>query len=393
MSNVVSVKGGKTHLGNPDSPVPFPLCGSGSRNTATKFRHVDTDVDCKECSGILARRAEAAEAKESNEMAAKTLDEVNEETRDEIRANIERVRSLAEAENEDGAKDLHKETTALIKRLPADERPALTKALKAAGQAQPKAAEVVKAESPASLETQDYKANPEIVALVELGTKKIVAGVQQQMTARETARQVAELTLDMWRRITTKNGVPDLKGDTDQAKQAAKDMYSAVGPQLEGDEYDVEQAVNKLVRSVQDHRSDVRAVYLRGLDDAPEEREKFQSILGDKPDDVPVSKWVADYYKLSLVGQIEANRERARKNRELAKQAKDSAELEQGDAEPKAEETAEEKVARTLSGMHRALRGIRQQDFASLSDERKEEVRAEVEDLNQIIKNILAAVL
>ena len=55
--NVVSVRGGKIHLALPDNPAPFPLCTSGSRNTYTKYRNVSTDVDCKECLGILERRA------------------------------------------------------------------------------------------------------------------------------------------------------------------------------------------------------------------------------------------------------------------------------------------------------------------------------------------------
>jgi len=56
--NVISIKGGKTHLADSTSPVPFPLCGSGSRNTATKYSATERAVDCKECSGILARRSE-----------------------------------------------------------------------------------------------------------------------------------------------------------------------------------------------------------------------------------------------------------------------------------------------------------------------------------------------
>lgn len=55
--HVTSVRGGKTHLAAGDSPVPFPLCGSASRNTATRFRRTAAPVDCRECTGILARRA------------------------------------------------------------------------------------------------------------------------------------------------------------------------------------------------------------------------------------------------------------------------------------------------------------------------------------------------
>ncbi|AUG87122.1 hypothetical protein HOS57_gp51 [Streptomyces phage AbbeyMikolon] len=75
--NVVSVKGGKVHLEDSGSPVAFPLCNSGSRNTYTKFRHTDQDVTCKECAGILERRTArlAREAEEAAQDAEQTHNE------------------------------------------------------------------------------------------------------------------------------------------------------------------------------------------------------------------------------------------------------------------------------------------------------------------------------
>jgi hypothetical protein len=55
--HVMSVLGGKVHLADSDSPVPFPLCGSGSRNTATKYRAINAPITCRECGGIQQRRA------------------------------------------------------------------------------------------------------------------------------------------------------------------------------------------------------------------------------------------------------------------------------------------------------------------------------------------------
>lgn len=54
--HVMSLLGGKVHLANSQSPVPFPLCNSGSRNTATKYRTTAGPITCKECGGILRRR-------------------------------------------------------------------------------------------------------------------------------------------------------------------------------------------------------------------------------------------------------------------------------------------------------------------------------------------------
>lgn len=55
--HVTSVLGGKVHLADTGSRVPFPLCGSGSRNTATKYRAITAPVTCRECGGIQQRRA------------------------------------------------------------------------------------------------------------------------------------------------------------------------------------------------------------------------------------------------------------------------------------------------------------------------------------------------
>jgi hypothetical protein len=55
--HVASTLGGKVHLADTQSPAPFPLCGSGSRNTATRYRATAGPITCAECGGILRRRA------------------------------------------------------------------------------------------------------------------------------------------------------------------------------------------------------------------------------------------------------------------------------------------------------------------------------------------------
>ncbi|MFL4947521.1 hypothetical protein ACJ6WE_09125 [Streptomyces sp. MMS24-I31] len=65
VEHVMSVLGGKVHLANSQSPVPFPLCNSGSRNTATKYRATTAPVTCRECGAIQQRRA-ARKASKAN---------------------------------------------------------------------------------------------------------------------------------------------------------------------------------------------------------------------------------------------------------------------------------------------------------------------------------------
>jgi hypothetical protein len=62
--HVMSFLGGKVHMADSQSPVPFPLCNSGSRNTATKYRTTPASITCKECGGIQRRRA-ARQARET----------------------------------------------------------------------------------------------------------------------------------------------------------------------------------------------------------------------------------------------------------------------------------------------------------------------------------------
>lgn len=56
-AHVTSILGGKVHLADTEAPTPFPLCGSGSRNTATKYRAATAPITCTECEGVLRRRA------------------------------------------------------------------------------------------------------------------------------------------------------------------------------------------------------------------------------------------------------------------------------------------------------------------------------------------------
>ncbi|UPZ27660.1 hypothetical protein MUK60_07410 [Streptomyces sp. LRE541] len=56
-AHVTSILGGKVHLASNQGPVPFPLCSSGSRSTATKYRAIAASVTCRECDGIQQRRA------------------------------------------------------------------------------------------------------------------------------------------------------------------------------------------------------------------------------------------------------------------------------------------------------------------------------------------------
>src|SRR4051812_48259837 len=108
---------------------------------------------------------------------------------DQIRANIERVRSLTEAENFEAGSELFNETEALIKQVKGSgsvkTRKELTEALAEAEQA--KGGEVDKIhEGTVALETQDYSTVPGVKELISRGAKDLAEGVRLHLKAADT---------------------------------------------------------------------------------------------------------------------------------------------------------------------------------------------------------------
>jgi hypothetical protein len=229
---------------------------------------------------------------------------------EQIDANIERASSLAEAENVEGLKELEGETETLISSLSGKGSIKVKTEKREAFRAAATVQEKPKAEV-APVVTYDQI--PGVPELIDMGVEKAVEGVRLHLKAVDTARELAKIGLDMWLRMENKKKFPDLMGDSDQAKKSSKALNDKIGQALAKEqglsEYEVVQAVAKFSRSIQTQRSNVRAQFLRSLDDDTEEaaeaREVFADVLKDKPKDVPVSRWVADAYGTSLVGQTE----------------------------------------------------------------------------------------
>jgi hypothetical protein len=326
--NVVSYNGGKVHSAMPGMPEghAYPLCrGGGMNQMVTKFRTIDAPLTCKTCLTYAERRAARLATEPDSVTPEGTTDEgetmaemkSNDVSTDEgkavleqIDANVERASSLAEAENVEGLKELEGETETLISSLSGkgsikaktEKRDAFRAA--ATVQEKPKA-EVVPVIT--------YDQIPGVPELIDMGVEKAVEGVRLHLKAVDTARELAKIGLDMWLRMENKKKIPDLMGDSDQAKKSSKAMNEKIGQALAKEqglsEYEVVQAVAKFSRSIQTQRSNVRAQFLRSLDEDTEEaaeaREVFAGVLKGKPKDVPVSRWVADAYGTSLVGQTE----------------------------------------------------------------------------------------
>jgi hypothetical protein len=325
----------------------------------------------------------------------------NETTIEQVNANIERAKSLAEAENTEGLAELSKETEALISSLPqrgkAPDEQTWTKfkqnlrtELRAAAQVQeaPKSKAVAKAEpKEPAIDPKDYSVYQGVTELISDGAERVAEGVKLHVKTSDLAKDVAAIVLDMWRRIPNKEGNPDILGNSHAAKEAARALYAKAGDGFEHN-YDNEQALDKLRRSVQSHRSDVRAKYLRELENDPEEQKRYAKALEAKPEDVTVSEYIADLYGAQLKGHGELNRERYQQRKELGDPNPMRHEIESG-----ADLTPDERVQSFVKRVRTDFVKASPEDFEAASDETKESIRTELEELYEAIKKMIAATL
>lgn len=320
---------------------------------------------------------------------AETLSEANARVSEEVSGNIERVRSLAEAENAEGVATLVTETNALIAQLPADDRAELTKALAAAAAGQDRAV-------PAVAKPMTYADYEGVTGLIALGAEKGAAGVRQNIKTATTAFEVAAITLGMWVRMPNEDGDPDLMGNSGPAKAATKKLYRDIGAALKGsslDSFDVKQGSRALVRSIQSSRTDVRAIYLRGLDaDTPEgalERQRYARILADKPEETDVSAWVARHYDVSLKGRTELQREYHHAKKALPAAAAKPPEPVSEAAQP---QTPDESVSSFVDRIMADFEAVDPATFESASEETKAVAREKLEKISDAINAMMEAI-
>ncbi|MCR8576454.1 hypothetical protein [Streptomyces sp. Isolate_219] len=250
---------------------------------------------------------------------SETIDEINERTRQEIAAAVQRVKEAAQSGDEKKVAALDETTKALIRELPATERNGKYAQLKKARETEPLPAGEIEP-------TADYAAVPGVSDLVTQGTQALVDGVNLHLKASVTAREVARIILAMRVRLPNSAGDPDLRAESYKARAAAHDMYKATGKQLSGDAFDVDVAVKKLERSVQNAMSDVRAEYLRSLDTDKKEAARFKAIIKAAGRGAKPSEAVAAHYDFPLKGKNEIAREKYQRDRSAAQSIADEEE-------------------------------------------------------------------
>lgn len=329
---------------------------------------------------------------------------------DEILANIERVRSLAEAENADGAAELFGETEALIKAIKGTgsqkRKKELTDQLNEASEAKPGEVERIH-EGTIALETQDYTIVPGVSELINRGAKDLAEGVKLHLKAADTARHTAEVLLEMRLKMNDKHGAPDLAAKSHASKQAAQAMYDEVrqANDLE-DTFANRDAVKKLMRSVQYQMSQVVVDYVRSLDSNPDEAAKFRQATEAFSDATP-SEAVFSFYNINRQSQAEIAAQREADKRALAEGAR--AAIESGNGNGEGDEGGEGEgdegngdtasvdpdtyAMAVTSKLDKATRGINIELVAAASDDVKGDVREHLENQLAALKTLIAATL
>lgn len=321
---------------------------------------------------------------------------------EQVDANIERIKSLAEAENAEGMDELNAETEALISSLSGTGSIKVKKekrdALSAAATVKGKDVERVVA---AQVVGKEYTAYEGVSELVTLGAEKFAEGVGAHIKTSHLAEDIAKVVLDMRLRLPNKDDVPDLKSDSDQAKKSASDMYAAAGKLYMAsgsvDEFEAKEAIEKLIRATQNQMREVLPAYLRSLDTDAEEAARFTKLTKGAPEGAKVSELVAKHYDLPLKGVRELKREKYQLEKRLKDEGKSPEAIAAAvsDIEPKsggAEATPDERVTATVAKLLADVKKAKPQDFEEASEEAKKAAKDKLDEVAKAVKAMYAAV-
>ncbi|MFJ4960977.1 hypothetical protein ACIP6P_00660 [Streptomyces sp. NPDC088729] len=440
----IQLGSGKVHAAS-ETPGHLPLPKCGGNKPAERYHATADEVNCKACFKVVLAELgaeiaadEAAgdttpgnpevvtpDAPESatvshvsntnrgeTEMAETTttkLDVTEEAGRaalEQIDANIERARSLAEADNAEALEELGAETESIISALVGKGSIKAKKEKRAewtAAAVVPEKAVKKVTEGKIAPKTWDqYEGTQE---LINLGAEKLAEGVRLNLKASTVAAEVAAVTFDAWTRMENKAGDPDLLGAGDASKKFSGAMLRLAGDGFERT-YDNEKALEKLARSAQDQRSDVRAAWLRSLDEDTEQGAERRALvakkLEGKPEDVPASEWIAKAYNTSTIGQTEKRRLEYQAKQKAAEL--ESAQSADGDSDAEGGEgegsdasadnsTPDERITKFAKKLLKDVGTAKPEDFEVASDETKKAAREQFTKAIDALKAMVQATL
>lgn len=290
--------------------------------------------------------------------------DVNADLYAEIDGGIERIAVLTAEGNADGAAELANEVEGMISAIKG--RSAAVVQRKKDYRAQ-----LTSAQNP-ELAAKDATAEvavkmPETIAEVEGLDELVNLGAERVREVTEHnyrgGRAIAEILLDIRRRIILPDGTPDLNARSHAAKQASAEIYDRVTSKLpaegESEEADgIRDSITSIKRSAQSAMTDVRVEYLRALDNSdPQELELFAAAIkgNGKP-----SEEIAAHYGIKLMNRAELEAER-RKAKELTS----------GDGDVR-------KVAASIKRAVKTVESVDPSAVSELSDKEREALKADI---------------
>jgi len=242
--------------------------------------------------------------------------------REEVQANIERIKALRTEGNEEAAQELDEATRTLLPSLSTTAKREMTKALNAASSQRLLRRE----ESDATFSTVDWRSaidDPDAVLSSASDTLTEIIGAETEVSDKYLS--MAKFMFEQYRQLSY-NGEPDVMANSQASRDISSETQSAVRASLtrnrglsdEDARADVDSAWVKVKRRL----SDYRASYIAELDDDPKRfRELYPGAAEKYPNHRP-SEAMSLHFGIDPLG-FSVRNNRSMKIRRLRKRAEE----------------------------------------------------------------------
>lgn len=278
----------------------------------------------------------------------------------EIHDTIDRIKTLMGEGKPEAAGELSAEAEIMITRLSGSGSVALRQSLRD----QVRGALDTKSDDTSAEVEVSKPAMPENISdiegledLVNIGATKVRQVTENKIKG---GRAIAEILLDIRRRIILADGMPDLSAKSHVAKKASAEIYDRVTASLpaagESDLADsIRDEITSVKRSAQTAMVDVRVEYALALDSTDDEEElaPFAGIIaeGEKP-----SEAIARHYGFPLKTRREIEQERRDAKKAIEASAEEEVEEVAGTDTTPAETQLEDLTDEDIKAMTPAVR-------------------------------------
>lgn len=289
----------------------------------------------------------------------------------EIRDIIARVPSVVIEGDEEKVQTLREEALTLVQQLRGKDvaaekaklRNEFDRAVEKAKKKAPKAVIVTK-------ETPDYTKIPGMVEGRDKIAQSMLEGIAAQAKVADIALTIARADIEQAVQITDKNGDPDWDRKTHENKRRKTDVMAKLGEAVGASGMNVNEAaeyLTKLDTSITNARRTANILYVRSLDERPEEAARWTKALEAHPDKQP-SEAVFTYTGMPQLTRAE---DKAKKDAEKKGESDD--ENEKGESTPR--------FFTNLKAMKEAADKAKDNIKNLKDDESRAKARAELRDL------------